>query len=73
MEKRKAAYLIKTVRKGGKGKQQFKLIVEHASCIEDARRIARRLSNEYQYGSTVIVDNTTSLPVEFWNCGVPCQ
>ena len=73
MEKRKANYLIKTVRRGGKGKQQFKTIVEHALTVEDARRIAKRLSQEDHYGSTVIFDQFTNLPIEFWNHGNPVQ
>ena len=68
MEKRKADYLVVTVVRGGKGKQQLKKIAIESATISEAEIVAQRLSRRYHYASTFILQNHQI--VQVWNDGV---
>lgn len=69
MEERKTDYVVLTVRKGGTGNQRYKQLKETAETLQIARRIAKRLSQQFHYSSAVIMDGSTNKPIEFWNSG----
>lgn len=73
MEKRETNYMVLTVRKGGTGNQKYKQLKEYAENLQSAKKIAKRLSLQFHYGSTVIIDALTNKPVEFWNAGQPAE
>lgn len=73
MEERKTNYVVLTVRKGGTGNQKYKQLKETAETLPLARRIAKRLSQQFHYSSAVIMDAVTNKPIEFWNAGELAQ
>jgi hypothetical protein len=69
LERRKANYLVRTVHRSGPGRQKLKPVEQIAATLVEAQDKARKMSKQYLYASTVIVDACSSRPIEFWNNG----
>ena len=71
MEKREANYVVTTVVRSGKGKQQLKKIAVASATLVQAESVAQRLSRQYQYASTFILKSQKI--VQVWSDGKKCE